>query len=64
LRREKYTSDLEAKVEELEALINVAGHENSGATARLNKIEIDLCYYRGLLFAITQPDKYLRHSIS
>jgi hypothetical protein len=53
LRKEKHTSDLEAKVEELEALLNVASHENSVATARMNKMELDLCHYRGLLFAAT-----------
>lgn len=53
LRKEKHTSDLEAKVEELEALLKVTSHENSLATARMSKMEVELCYYRGLLFATT-----------
>jgi hypothetical protein len=53
LRKEKHTSDLEAKVEELEALLNAASHEYSAATARMNKMELELCYYRGLLLTST-----------
>jgi hypothetical protein len=43
--------DLEAKVEELETLLETASHENTIVTSRMNKMETELCYYRGLLFA-------------
>jgi hypothetical protein len=59
LRKEKHTRDLEAKVEELEALLNVASHENRVATARMNKMELELCQYQALLFAATNQDTFI-----
>jgi hypothetical protein len=41
--------ELEAKVEELETLLETASRENSVAASRMNKMEGELLYYRGLL---------------
>lgn len=40
--------ELESKVGELEALLETASHENSVATCRMNKMEGELQYYKGL----------------
>jgi hypothetical protein len=41
--------ELEAKVEELETLLETASRENSMAASHMNKMEGELLYYRGLL---------------
>lgn len=50
-RKEKHTKELEAKVEELESLLESASHENSMVTSQMTRMEEELCYYRRLLFA-------------
>lgn len=50
-RKEKHTKELEAKVEELENLLETASHENSIVTSQMSRMEEELCYYRRLLFA-------------
>ena len=45
--------ELEAKVEELETLLETASRENTIATSRMNKMEGELLYYRGLLYGTT-----------
>lgn len=47
--------ELEAKVEELEALLETASHESTMAASRMNKMEGELLYYRGLLYGATNP---------
>jgi hypothetical protein len=49
LRKERHTMELEAKVEEMETLLETASRENSMAASRMNKMEGELLYYRGLL---------------
>jgi hypothetical protein len=49
-RKEKHTKELEAKVEELENLLESASHENSVASSQMSRMEEELCYYRRLLF--------------
>lgn len=45
--------ELEAKVEELETLLETASRENTIAASRMNKMEGELLYYRGLLYGAT-----------
>ncbi|KIM93353.1 hypothetical protein OIDMADRAFT_35847 [Oidiodendron maius Zn] len=49
-RKEEYALELESKVKELEDLLEAVGHENSEAASRMNKMEGELLYYRGLLY--------------
>jgi hypothetical protein len=42
--------ELENKVEELETLLDTASRENTVAASRMNKMEGELLYYRGLLY--------------
>jgi hypothetical protein len=51
LRKEKHAADLEAKVEQLGALLETASYENSVATSRMHSMEAELSYSRGMLFA-------------
>jgi len=52
-RKEKHTKELEAKVEELENLLESASHANSVVTSQMSRMEEELCYYRRLLFTGT-----------
>jgi hypothetical protein len=45
-----------AKVEELEALLETASYENTVARSRIHRMEADLSYYRGMLFAATSAN--------
>src|SRR5258708_121561 len=59
-RKERHTIELESKVEELEALLDTASRENSVAASRLNKLEGELLYYRGLLYgAANQRNSFI-----
>lgn len=40
---------MEAKVEELETLLETASHQNSVVTSQMSRMEEELCYYRRLL---------------
>jgi hypothetical protein len=53
LRKEKHTSDLEAKVKELEALLETTSYEKTVATWQMYRMEGELGYYRDLLSAAT-----------
>ncbi|KAH8594615.1 hypothetical protein B0O99DRAFT_494784, partial [Bisporella sp. PMI_857] len=41
-RKEKHTKELEAKVEELENLLETASHENSMAASQMSRMEEEL----------------------
>lgn len=49
--------ELEAKVEELETLLDTASRENSMAASRMSKMEGELLYYRGLLSGATSTQR-------
>ena len=49
--------ELEAKVEELETLLDTASRENTMAASRMNKMEGELLYYRGLLYGATNTQR-------
>ena len=49
-RKEEYALELVSKVKELEDLLEAVGHENIEAASRMNKMEGELLYYRGLLY--------------
>lgn len=64
-RREQYTLELESKVKELEDLLETAGYENTVNTSRMNKMEGELLYYRGLLYgAANQRDSFTSYPSS
>jgi hypothetical protein len=55
-RKERHTKELEAKVEELENLLDAASHENSLVNSQMGRMEEELGYYRRLLFAGAQQN--------
>jgi hypothetical protein len=60
LRKERHAMELEAKVEELETLLETANRENSMAVSRMTRMEGELQYYRGLLYgAANQRNGFL-----
>jgi hypothetical protein len=53
LRKEKHARNLEAKVKELENLLETASYENTMAASRMHRMEAELNYCRGMLCAAT-----------
>jgi hypothetical protein len=55
-RKDKHARDLEAKIEELEAQLEMASYKNTAAKSRMHRMEAELSFSRGLLFAAAWPN--------